>query len=106
MVRIQFPQLKRASNTWIGDIFASEIQLGGKLHSKRESKSVSGETIEQKSEALKAGFTASLASHGFFSSSTGSYEDQKNSKSSGLKSDLENSMSWKATGGNTLLGDT
>lgn len=86
-----------------GHIFSREVALGGRLQCLRASQSVSGSTVSEKRDNLRAEasaqFSAFTASAGM-SGSRGRLEDGM----SGLSvSDTASSIAWEARGGDTTL---
>jgi hypothetical protein len=94
--------LKRFSEDY-GDIFAQEVQLGGRLSSTEENSSTTKAITEEQKSQFKAAASASISSsfaQASFSASHGrGHEDTK----SGKDAKMQKSISWEAKGGDTVL---
>jgi hypothetical protein len=86
-----------------GHIFSKRVQLGGRLSSSQKVVQTNDESVTAQAEKLKASASASVSSSFFKASASYSREKQSNQSQSSSKKDLNSSMAWEATGGDTLL---
>lgn len=86
-----------------GHIFSKRVQLGGRLSSSQKVANAESGTDTAQAEKLKASASASVSSSFFKASASYSHEKQVQQSQSSNKKDLNSSMAWEATGGDTLL---
>ncbi|KAK2756961.1 hypothetical protein FQN54_004929 [Arachnomyces sp. PD_36] len=86
-----------------GQFFATQVQLGGRLHAAEDVKSSSTSTKEEKANAFKAAVSASFAGPSAQGSASYSHESKSASEGTEQKVSYNKSMSWEAQGGDTLL---
>lgn len=89
---------------WLGHIFATSVQLGGRLHTTKESSATTAtEAKAEKSEfkaAVGANFSASFSS----GSASAAYAKNHDSQLDKSNEKISEGLSWEAQGGETLLG--
>ncbi|KAF7587385.1 hypothetical protein BBP40_007351 [Aspergillus hancockii] len=86
-----------------GTFFATRVELGGRLHSSESSDSFAEGKVEEKARSLKISAAASFSSAYAQGSASGSYGTANNNSKTQQNSSLNNSLSWEAKGGDTLL---
>jgi hypothetical protein len=86
-----------------GQIFSRRVKLGGRLMSSHQSTSTNSQEQADSENSLKATAAASISGWGFSASAEASHEEGQKSSSSEKKQNFASTMSWEATGGNTVL---
>ncbi|KAL7928628.1 hypothetical protein V8C35DRAFT_317808 [Trichoderma chlorosporum] len=86
-----------------GHFFATRIELGGRLYSSQESKTIGGADATEKANAMKVAASLAISSSFVQASASASHEKQSVENDTTNKSNLNSSISWEAQGGNTLL---
>ncbi|OJJ78671.1 uncharacterized protein ASPGLDRAFT_86382 [Aspergillus glaucus CBS 516.65] len=92
-----------AFRTKYGAFFASRVELGGRLHSSENSKALGSGSVEEKSKSMKVAASVSFSSPFVQAAASASYGNSSASKNENTSSSLNNSMTWEAKGGDTLL---
>ncbi|KAK8050934.1 hypothetical protein PG993_002319 [Apiospora rasikravindrae] len=86
-----------------GEFFTTRVQLGGRLYSSDEMTKTMRSNVEEAKQSMKAGASASFKTayaEGSASSKKGSGTTEDTSQAS---ADLERSLCWEASGGDSLL---
>ncbi|KAJ5715174.1 uncharacterized protein N7483_012355 [Penicillium malachiteum] len=86
-----------------GHFFATRIELGGRLFSSEKFSALGSSTEEEAATAMKIAAAASFSSKYVSGSASYSQEDQTKTQSSNSNRSMQNSISWQAQGGDTLL---
>ncbi|KAJ5741116.1 hypothetical protein N7493_000988 [Penicillium malachiteum] len=86
-----------------GHFFATRIELGGRLFSSEKFSALGSSTEEEAATAMKIAAAASFSSKYVSGSASYSQEDQTKTQSSQSNRSMQNSISWQAQGGDTLL---
>lgn len=93
----------RLLTLYTGQYFPTRVLLGGKLHSSESSSIISGASVEQKANTMKAAASLSFSSPYVQASASTSYETQNQKEEKSSHSSLRGSVTWQAQGGDTLL---
>ncbi|KAK2763914.1 hypothetical protein FQN54_009533 [Arachnomyces sp. PD_36] len=86
-----------------GHFFATNVELGGKLFATERFTSSDTAKASEKANAMKYSASASLSGGSFQASGSYSKETQEEGKTTKESSSMQNSLSWEACGGDTIL---
>lgn len=86
-----------------GHFFATNVELGGKLFSSEQLISTAEADKKKTANALKVSAKASFAYGLHLLGGEGKYEKQEQGQEEHSDSRMQNSLSWEAQGGDTIL---
>lgn len=86
-----------------GEIFSTQVQLGGRLFATEDVESGSKEDAAQVAKSMKASAAVSFSGWGASASVSASYADKSSHSQSEKGSTSTRALAWQATGGDTLL---
>lgn len=101
--KVKNPETLTEFNNKYGDMFALEIQLGGRLSCSKAKTADSQADAEDEASKFKAAASASISSAFFKASAEFNHEHQEKKTTENSTQNLSSEVAWEATGGDTLL---
>jgi hypothetical protein len=87
----------------IGHFFATNVELGGKLFASERFTSNEESEVSERANAMKISASASFSYGAYQASASYGTETQTLNRTTSGASRMEKSLSWEATGGDTIL---
>lgn len=101
--KVKNPQTLTEFHNKYGDMFALEIQLGGRLTCSKAKTANSQADSEDEVSKFKAAASASISSAFYKASVEYNHEHQEKTTTENSTQNLSSEIAWEATGGDTLL---